>query len=165
MELTDLHEVQIERLNLIVDPPVPQYEIRNPHWDNSNRDCVRCEFNYADGRKLGAVVHADHVDGVPQNLDWIRIMQEFTPEEIEKNTQAMTTLAEERKQQQLDAHKRAQEIAAQEQLTDLKLEALQDIELIKESKNQDLKKRLRKAKSLIEVFAYSTLLIQDALSQ
>ena len=51
----------------------------------------------------------------------------------------------------------------QEVLFNMKLEAF-EVEEIKNSTNRDLKKRLRKAKSVIEVQAFATLLIQDALN-
>jgi hypothetical protein len=45
----------------------------------------------------------------------------------------------------------------------MKLEAF-EVEEIKQSENRELKKRLRKAKTPVEVQAFATLLIQDAIA-
>ena len=154
-------EVQIERLNNVLTPPpdISQRIIRNPYWANDARTCVLCEFVLPDGRTAPAAVNQSLGDA--ENPDWTEIMSQFTPADIDKYTRGKKQQAEEQERAKKAAHDAWEREQIRQQVYEAKLQALEDVPAIKNSKNQALKKRLRSAKTLVEVFAYATLLIQE----
>jgi len=136
---------------------LPKY--KNPIWqDKANRKIV-CRMLQGNGEY--AVIHIDAAGGV--NADYDAIIEMFGEDELDRLT-AEHDVERERQEKirkekaEADAMRRKQEV-----LFNMKLEAF-EIEEIKNSQNRELKKRLRKSKTPIEVHAYATLLIQEALA-
>ena len=132
---------------------------KDPIWrDKNNRQIVARRLT---GTGEYAIVHIDASEGV--NKDFDEILEIFGEEVLDEST----AKHKEEAQRQEQIHRERQEAdkvrQAQEVLFNMKLESF-EIEEIKNSQNRDLKKRLRKAKTPIEVQAYATLLIQEALA-
>ena len=136
---------------------LPKY--KNPIWqDKANRHIV-CRMLQGNGEY--AVVHINAAGG--ENADYDAVLEAYGEEELDRLTAEHKI---EREQHEAVEKERAETMRArqkQEVLFNAKLEAF-EIDEIKNSQNRDLKKRLRKAKSLIEINAYATLLIQEALA-
>jgi len=128
--------------------------IKNPYWGNDEKTQVMCEFHYENGPIQTAAV-TQTKNGNP---DWEEIFNNFTPEQIDKLTEGALAEAreehEKRKQMERDDIERMKVDA----LFQAKLDAF-EIDTIKNSKNRALKSRIRKAKTLIEVIAFSSALI------
>ena len=128
--------------------------IKNPYWGNDQKTQVMCEFHYENGPIQTAAV-TQTKNGNP---DWEEIFNNFTPEQIDKLTEGALAEAreehEKRKQMERDNIERMKVDA----LFQAKLDAF-EIDTIKNSKNRELKSRIRKAKTLIEVTAFASALI------
>tara|TARA_Y100000389_G_C17436978_1_gene506133 strand:+ start:459 stop:890 length:432 start_codon:yes stop_codon:yes gene_type:complete len=129
-------------------------KILDPYWGNQEKTQVICKFSYEGGPIVEAAV-SDTKDGNP---DWKEIFQTFTVEEVDDLTE--NTLKE-----RLENHELRKSFAKDEEarakndiLFDAKLDAF-EIEVIKNSKNRDYKSNIRKAKTLVEVMAYTSALI------
>ena len=128
--------------------------IKNPYWGNNEKTQVMCEFHFENGPIQTAAV-TQTKEGNP---DWEEIFDNFTPEQIDKLTKNVLAEAreehEKRKQLQRDDVERMKVDA----LFQAKLDTF-EIDIIKNSKNRQLKSRIRKAKTLIEVTAFASALI------
>ena len=128
--------------------------IKNPYWGNDEKTQVMCEFHFENGPTQVAAV-TQTKEGNP---DWEEIFQNFTIEQIDDLTKTVMAEAreehEKRKQQEKDDIERMKVDA----LFQAKLDAF-DIDIIKNSKNRQLKSRIRKAKTLLEVTAFASALI------
>lgn len=128
--------------------------IKNPYWGNDQKTQVMCEFHYDNGPIQTAAV-TQTKEGNP---DWKEIFDNFTSEQIDKLTEGALAEAreehEKRKQMERDDIERMKVDA----LFQAKLDAF-EIDIIKNSKNRELKSRIRKAKTLIEVTAFASALI------
>jgi|TARA_B100000282_G_C31541921_1_gene403380 hypothetical protein len=128
--------------------------IKNPYWGNDEKTQVMCEFHFENGPTQVAAV-TQTKEGNP---DWEEIFQNFTIEQIDDLTKTALAEAreehEKRKQQEKDDIERMKVDA----LFQAKLDAF-DIDIIKNSKNRQLKSRIRKAKTLLEVTAFASALI------
>jgi hypothetical protein len=136
---------------------LPKY--KDPIWQDKSNKHIVCRMLQGNGDY--AVAHIVAADGV--NPDFDAVLEMYGEEELDRLT------AEHKSQQfQIETANKERALAdqarhKQEILFNMKLEAF-EIEEIKNSQNKDLKKRLRKSKTPIEVNAYATLLIQDALA-
>lgn len=132
---------------------------KDPIWkDKENRAIVARRLT---GTGEYAVVHIDASDGV--NKDFDEILEIFGEEALDEATakhkeESIRNEKIHRERQEADKSRQKQEV-----LFNMKLEAF-EVEEIKNSSNRDLKKRLRKAKSPIEIQAFATLIIQEALA-
>lgn len=161
----DSLDAQVSLLDIVVNPPETNTRtIVSPFFENEERTCIRCEFHFADGRRVVAAINKTGLNGQGINPDWVEVTEKFSLEELEKNTEGVKRERELAKQAREEATAKAREEAERQQIYEMKLQALEKVPEIRDSKNQALKKRLRKAKTLIEVVAYSTLIIQDSLS-
>lgn len=129
-------------------------EITNARWANDRKTKVWCTFRYEDGKVLNAVVQ-DTEEGNP---DWKEIMELFSIETLDKNTEEFLKGVQEQKKFEEQKHKERQETMKNESIFNAKLEAF-SIEEIKNSKNTELKSKIRRAKTIMEVTAYTSLLL------
>lgn len=136
---------------------LPKY--KDPIWHDKSNNYIVCRMLQSNGEYAVAHIAAGDVG----NVDFDAIMEMYGEEEIDRLTEEHEK--QKIKNQQVEAERVAAHMARkrQEVLFNMKLEAF-EVEEIKNSTNRDLKKRLRKAKSVIEVQAFATLLIQDALN-
>lgn len=146
-----------EKVNLAINPPdIRIRTIANPYWETDRRDKIICEFHFPDGRVFEAAINKLSGDDV--NPDWADVLTQYTLEEIERNTIA---IAEEnakhiQKQHERDYHIR-EEIRRKE-VFDSKLEALEH-PIVQASRDHETKALLKKAETLMEVYAYFTILL------
>lgn len=138
-------------------------KILNPRWLNVEKTHVMCEFSY----EGGPVVTAAIMDTKEGNPDWAEIMSSFTQEEIDANTTNIIKNDQEKRLEQENKNKQRREEQKQtmknEALFAAKLEAF-EIEQVKNSKDRKLKTAIRKAQNIIEVSAYTTILLMNELN-
>lgn len=135
---------------------------KNPIWQNKDNRHIVCEMLQPNG--VYSVVHIiagpESEGGV--NVDYDAVIEHYGLEELDKRTSENEKHKEEtaeREKEQFEAQAMRQK---QEILFNMKLEAF-EIELVKDSENKELKKLIRKAKTPLEVQAYTTILIQEEL--
>ena len=128
--------------------------IKNPYWGNDEKTQVMCEFHFENGPIQTAAV-TQTKEGNP---DWEEIFYNFTPEQIDKLTENVLAEAREEHEKRKQMERDDIERMKVDVLFQAKLDAF-EIDIIKNSKNRELKSRIRKAKTLIEVTAFASALI------
>ena len=136
---------------------LPKY--RNPVWNNKAMRSLHCDI-LSNGEYMPCVVNAGPADEGFVNKDFDAILEIFGEEVIDANTAEI----EEEKKLQADKHEEQKQVhlnrMKQEALFNAKLEAF-EIDLIKNSEDKVLKKKIRQAKTIIEVTAWTTILLQS----
>ena len=132
-------------------------QILEPYWASNLKNQVVCKFKYADGREVIASV--SQTEG--GNPDWIEIFENFTIEQIDTNTAARVKIHEENKlRRQMDDQRRADNFR-REALFMAKSDAF-EVDLIRGSTNTELKSKLRKATSIMEVTILASMIALDS---
>ena len=138
-------------------PKVKNYKYTHPYWSNKDAKHIVVVLEYDDGRKATASVQ--DMDGT--NPDYIAILEEFGVEQLDKNTEEGIRRRDEGIKKRLQRKETEAVRAKQEQLFGAKLQAF-EIDNVKDSSNIELKRLIRKAKSPLEVQAYTTILLLDS---
>ena len=139
---------------------------RNVTWANETKDKVNCEIivNLDDGSSQIFEASVAQVEG--GNPDWDAIMEKFGVEAIDAaTTDAIVKRNADREKRILEEEenrKKEEEFRKQEALFAMKLEAF-EIEAVKASTNREMKAMIRKSKTLMEVQAYTTILLMKEL--
>lgn len=128
--------------------------IKNPYWGNREKTQVICEFHYESGPVQTAAI-SDTQEGNP---DWKELFEIFTVKQIDDLTEEALAEAREEHEKRKQFEKDDIERMKVDALFSAKLEAF-EIDLVKNSKNRELKSRIRKAKSIMEVTAFTSTLI------
>ena len=128
--------------------------IKNPYWGNDQKTQVICEFHFENGPIQTAAVSQTKQG----NPDWQEIFTKFTSEEIDKLTEGALAEAREEHEKRKQIERDDIERMKVDALFQAKLDAF-EIDIIKNSKNRELKSRIRKAKTLIEVTVFASALI------
>ena len=139
----------------------PKY--RNPRWLDKENRRVFCEILVGDVYRPCNINVGNPDEGLV-NKDFDAIMEEFGEEVLDENTVRHQETADEelkKREEMTEVHHNRMQ---QEALFEMKLQAFES-EYIKNSKNKELKKLLRKAKTLIEVQSFATILIQEELNK
>jgi len=128
-------------------------KIENPYWSNKETKHVIAEFVYDDGKRQLASILGDE-----NNPDFKEIMELFTEEEIDANTKERL----DKRDEQVRRNRERQEVdrsrMQQEALFAAKLDAF-EIPVVKTSTNRAAKSKIRKAKTMMEVTAYTIMLM------
>ena len=136
--------------------PKPKYVF--PYWSNKDTKHLIVTLEYPNGTKATASVQ--DVDG--DNPDYNAILEEFGEEQIDANTAEGVARRDDQIKKRLQRKESEAIRAKQEQLFGAKLEAF-EITAVKESKNTKLKRLIRKAKTPMEVNAYTTILLMESM--
>ena len=129
-------------------------KIQNPYWGNKQKTQVICEFSYEGGPILTAAV-SDTAEGNP---DWKEIFETWTSEQLDELTEKAVKEDLQEKKKIEELKKDDIERMKVDTLFQCKLDAF-EIEAIKKSKDRELKSKIRKAKTPLEVTAYAAALI------
>ena len=121
---------------------------------------LSAEFHYEDGRIVTAVIS----DTDKGNPDLAEVMQAFSVEEIEANTQRAIKKINSKREAEAQAAAAKSERKKQEDLFAVKLKAF-EIDAVKESTNRALKSKIRRAKNDFEVLAFTAAVIIDSVNQ
>lgn len=138
----------------------PKY--KNPIWQNKDNRHIVCQILQGNGEYTLCHVIAGPESEGGVNVDFDAIVAEYGYEELDERTakheeDKKTRLEFEKEQNEQKSQRQKQEV-----LFNMKLEAF-EIDIVKNSEDRELKKLIRKAKSPLEVQAYTTILIQKEL--
>jgi hypothetical protein len=142
-------------------------EWKHPFWENAAKDrlTVRLNITHDDGSFSTTVAKVSKYDADGKiTSDYEEVLAQNTMEEIDKFTEDRL----ERHKQQREADiKKQQEKNEAKRLEDLFNNKLATFEIdeIKNSKNRKLKAKIRKAKNLVEMQAYATILLMETLNE
>ena len=139
----------------------PKY--RNPRWLDKENRRVFCEILVGDVYRPCNINVGNPDEGLV-NKDFDAIMEEFGEEVLDENTVQHQETADEELKKREEMQEVHHNRMKQETLFEMKLQAFES-EYIKNSNNKELKKLLRKAKTLIEVQSFATILIQEELNK
>ena len=152
-------------LAVSIDTPVelvsaekPKKKYLNPYWSNKDNRHLIVTIELANGQHSMASIQ----DPEGTNPDMKAVLEQYTEEEIDANTQEGLDRRNENIKRQMERRESQQVRARQEGLFNCKLEAF-EVEAIKNSKNTELKRMIRKSKSIMEVQAYATILLMKEL--
>lgn len=139
----------------------------NAFWETDEKQMLNCILEMEDdvGRVTRQVMKLRKTDDEGnENPDFIEVVGQLGEELITENTNERNVRkkreAEEDKQRQLE-HAKARKL---EQLFNYKLEAF-EIDDIKNSKNRQLKSKLRRAKNRVEVDLYAIMIVMEEMKK
>jgi len=130
-------------------------QIINPRWGNEEKTHIIAGFKYDDGRIITASI--TNTGDAVANPDWQEIMETIGAEKVDENTAKASAEHEQRRQIKIDNQVQELDRRKKEAIFNAKAEAF-DIELVKSSKNRQIKNKIRRASSVMEVMIYATLL-------
>jgi len=135
----------------------------NAFWETPQKEMVNCILEMEDdvGRVTRQVMKLKKTDeDGNENPDFTEVVESLGEELIDQNTEERTERKkkeeEEEKQKELE-HAKARKL---EQLFNYKLEAF-EVDEIKNCKNRQLKSKLRRAKSKVEVDMYAIMIMME----
>ena len=137
-----------------------KFVYKDPYWSNKENKHIIVTLEYPDGRTATASIQDQ--DG--SNPDYKAIIDEFGEELLDKNTEEGIRRRDEQVKKRLQTKEAESIRAKQEQLFGAKLQAF-EISAVKESSNIELKRLIRKAKSPMEVQAYTTILLMETMDE
>ena len=151
-------EVAVDTSVQQVSTSIRKKKYKNPYWSNKDNRHLIVTIEHEDGtNSMASIMDPDNT-----NKDMKEVLDQFTEEEIDANTKE--GLDRRNQNIKLEMERRESQAARnmQEALFNCKLEAF-EVEAIKNSKNTELKRMIRKSKSIMEVQAYATILLMKEL--
>lgn len=138
-------------------------EILFPIWDNDNRTAIRCKFNYPEkGIENTVVVNRGTLGN--ESEDWKAIMAAFSKKKIDENTKEYEEERQKRVELQDQRDRVKHEANKTRALFEMKAEAFK-IPEVKNSKDKELRKRLRKSTNILEIQAITAVLMMRGLDE
>lgn len=129
-------------------------EILTPRWGSAEKTNIIAKFRYDDGRILTASI------SVPEggsNPDWDEIMKTFGSEYLDTELEKDLANHVKRKEEAINRRQIDIERAQKEILFNAKAEAF-DMDVVKNSTNREIKNKIRRATSIMEVQVYTAML-------
>ena len=156
--MTELSVSSDTSVTQVSEEITPKKKYLNPYWSNKDNRHLIVTIELSNGQHSMASIQDP--DGT--NPDMKAVLEQYTEEEIDANTQEGLDRRNENIKRQMERRESQQARAKQEALFNCKLEAF-EVEGIKTSKNTELKRMIRKSKSIMEVQAYATILLMKEL--
>ena len=154
-------EIDPSNITTVQDEPKKRnFVYRDPYWSNKDAKHMIVTLEYEDGRKSTASIQDK--DGT--NPDYQAILEEFGEEVLDANTEEGVRRRDEQVKKRLQRKETEAVRAKQEMLFGAKLQAF-EIKAVKDSNNIELKRLIRKAKSPMEVQAYTTILLMETMDE
>ena len=141
---------------MATEPPKKKY--LNPYWSNKDNRHLIVTIEQPNGQTSMASIQ----DSDGTNPDMKAVLEQYTEDEIDDNTKKGLDRRNENIKRQMERRESQVVRGRQEMLFNCKLEAF-EITAIKNSKNTELKRMIRKSKSVMEVQAYATILLMKEL--
>jgi hypothetical protein len=155
--------LEIDPSNITTVPDEPKkknFVYKDPYWSNKEAKHMIVTLEYPDGRKSTASIQDK--DGT--NPDYKAVLEEFGEEVLDENTAEGVKRRDEQIKKRLERKETEVVRAKQEQLFGAKLQSF-EIDAVKDSDNIKLKRLIRKAKSPMEVQAYTTILLMETMDE
>jgi len=136
----------------------------NPFWDNEEKTRLKAILVITDdnGQTTSQVVTVNKFNGGVINDDWIDILETIGEDKIDANTLGRINKRKEEEEARRLKEKDIENSKKLEKLFEAKLQAF-EIEEIKNSTNRDIKSKLRRSKSMVEVNLYAMMILMEAI--
>jgi|GEM_PF-1216284 len=141
-----------------VSAEIPKKKYLFPYWSNKDNRHLIVTIENSDGQSSMASI----MDPDGTNPDMKSVLEQYTEDEIDNNTQVGLDRRNENIKRQMERRESQMVRGKQESLFNCKLEAF-EVDAIKNSKNTEMKRLIRKSKSIMEVQAYATILLMKEL--
>ena len=156
--MTDLAVSSDTSVTQVSQEITPKKKYLNPYWSNKDNRHLIVTIEQPNGQNsLASIMDPDGT-----NPDMKAVLEQYTEEDIDANTQEGLDRRNENIKRQMERRESQHARAKQEALFNCKLEAF-EAEGIKNSKNTEMKRMIRKSKSVLEVQAYATILLMKEL--
>jgi hypothetical protein len=156
--MTDLAVSLDTSVTQVSEEITPKKKYLNPYWSNKDNRHLIVTIEQPNGQhSLASIMDPDGT-----NPDMKAVLEQYTEDDIDTNTQEGLDRRNENIKRQMERRESQQARAKQEALFNCKLEAF-EVDGIKNSKNTELKRMIRKSKSIMEVQAYATILLMKEL--
>ena len=138
----------------------------NGFWDNTTHTQIKAILRIEDdeGRVTTEVRTIKKGDDDNPNPDWIEYFEQYDEEHLQKNTDERIERKEKEKEAEELLRQEHEQAKKLEKLFNAKLQAF-EIEEVKNSKNRNLKAKLRRSKSIIEVNIYAMMIVMEAMNE
>jgi len=150
--------VSVESPVETIPTETPKKKYLNPYWSNKDNRHLIVTIEQPNGQTSMASIQ----DSDGTNPDMKAVLEQYTEDEIDDNTKKGLDRRNENIKRQMERRESQAVRGRQEMLFNCKLEAF-EIDAIKNSKNTELKRMIRKSKSGMEVQAYATILLMKEL--
>lgn len=156
--MTELSVSSDTSVTQVSEEITPKKKYLNPYWSNKDNRHLIVTIEQPNGQhSLASIMDPDGT-----NPDMKAVLEQYTEDDIDTNTQEGLDRRNENIKRQMERRESQQARAKQEALFNCKLEAF-EVDGIKNSKNTELKRMIRKSKSIMEVQAYATILLMKEL--
>lgn len=142
----------------VSEETTPKKKYLNPYWSNKENRHLIVTIEMPNGQHSMASIQ----DPDDTNPDMKAVLEQYTEDEIDANTQEGLDRRNENIKRQMERRESQIARSKQEALFNCKLEAF-EVDAIKNSKNTELKRMIRKSKTIMEVQAYATILMMKEL--
>lgn len=139
----------------------------NPFWDNPEKTLIKAILKTTDSQ--GRVTHQvitlqekNPDDPSDFNPDWKEVVEQIGIDKIDQNTLDREENRKREEEAKLAKEEQLKKADHLQRLFKLKLEAF-EIEEVKNSNNRELKGKLRRAKSSIEVNIFAMMIVMEAM--
>lgn len=142
-------------------------EWKHPFWETAAKDrlTVRLNITHDDGSFSTSVARVSKFDENGKiTKDYEEILEQNEIEAIDKFTEDRLERHRQERESTVKKEKERNEAKRLEDLFNFKLQTF-EIPEIKESTNRKLKAKIRKAKNLVEMNAYATILLMENMSE
>lgn len=156
--MTDLAVSSDTSVTQVSEEITPKKKYLNPYWSNKDNRHLIVTIEHPNGQTSMASIQ----DSDGTNPDMKAVLEQYTEDEIDDNTKRGLDRRNENIKRQMERRESQAARGRQEMLFNCKLEAF-EIDAIKNSKNTELKRMIRKSKSIMEIQAYSTMLLMKEL--
>ena len=156
--MTDLAVSLDTSVTQVSEEIISKKKYLQPYWSNKDNRHLIVTIEQPNGtQSLASIMDPDGT-----NPDMKAVLEQYTEEQIDSNTQEGLDRRNENIKRQMERRESQNARAKQEALFNCKLEAF-EVDAIKNSKNTELKRMIRKSKTIMEVQAYATILMMKEL--
>ena len=142
-------------------------EWKHPFWETAAKDrlTVRLNITHDDGSFSTSVARVSKYDENGKvTRDYEEIMEQNTIDAIDKFTEDRLERHRQERETKVKQQEERNEAKRLEDLFNYKLQTF-EIPEVKESTNRKLKSKIRKAKNIIEMNAYTTILLMESMGE
>lgn len=140
-------------------------EWKHPFWENAAKDrlTVRLNITHDDGSFSTTVARVSKFDTEGKiTSDYEEVLEQNSILEIDKNTEDRLERHKKEREAEIKKQQERNEAKRLEELFNYKLQTF-EIPEIKDSTNRKLKAKIRKARNVVEVNLYATILMMEQL--
>ncbi len=142
-------------------------EWKHPFWETAAKDRLTARLNitHDDGSFTTTVARVSKFDDNGRvSSDWEEVLQQNDIKDIDKFTEERLERHRQKREANIKRQEERNEAKRLEELFNYKLQTF-EIPDIKNSENRKLKAKIRKAKNVIEMNAYATILLMEILNE